>query len=356
MSDTQLGVQSKLYTPTEMFDELDGLVTAGIMDPVLMMGGSGIGKSSIMRQVCDKHDLVYCDVRWGQLTPVDARGVPVANHETKETVFYTPNFWPKKKRAVIGLDEFNMASTVMMGLGQQLLLDRMFGSYKVPDEVWIWAAGNRKTDKGAVNEIPAPVHNRVLHYTVTHSLESWEFWAYANGISERIIGFLKFRSELLHKPTPTGAGPWPSPRTWSMADRRLKAGMDLTPAIGEAATSEFDAYSDMRASLPDLKAIAEGRGKNINFPEEPSMKFAVISEMTFWAIKNWEYANNVIKWFLEKCEDQREMISMFMLDMLRILSRNDKDKSVEYMRRMMKMPECRAFINEYVEMTTGRKS
>jgi hypothetical protein len=320
------------------------------------MGGSGIGKSSIVRQVCDKHNLVMCDVRWGQLTPVDARGVPVPKHETQETVFYTPDFWPKKPRAVIFLDEFNMASTTMMGLGQQLLLDRMFGSYRVPAEVWIWAAGNRKTDKGAVNEIPAPVHNRVGHYTVTHSLESWEFWAYANGIAQQIIGFLKFRSELLHKPTQTGSGPWPSPRTWEMADRRFKAGMDLTPMIGEAANSEFVAFGLLRKQLPDLKAIAEGRGKNIDFPDEPSLKFAVISELTFWALKDWDSFLNALNWFLDKCADQREMTSMFILDTLRILTRNDKEKNIMYMKKLMNIPEAREFMSQYVQMTTGRKA
>lgn len=356
MSETQLGSQSKLYTPAEMHDELDGLVSNQIMDPVLMMGGSGIGKSSIVRQVCEKHGLVLCDVRWGQLTPVDARGVPVPKHERNETVFYTPDFWPKKPRAVIFLDEFNMASTTMMGLGQQLLLDRMFGSYKVPEEVWIWAAGNRKTDKGAVNEIPAPVHNRVGHYTVTHSLESWEFWAYANNMAHQIISFLKFRSELLHKPTPTGAGPWPSPRTWEMADRRFKANMDLTPMIGDAANSEFLAYGMLRAGLPDLKAVAEGRGKDINFPEEPSLKFAVISELTYWAIKSWENFSNIMRWFLDKCADEREHTSMFVLDTLRILGRNDKARNLEYMQKLMKMPEAREFIADYVHMTTGRRA
>jgi hypothetical protein len=354
MPETQLGNQSKVYTPAEMFDELDGIVSHRIMDPVLMMGGSGIGKSSIVRQVCDKHGLVLCDVRWGQLTPVDARGVPVPKHDTGETVFYTPDFWPKKPRAVIFLDEFNMASTTMMGLGQQLLLDRMFGSYKVPEEVWIWAAGNRKTDKGAVNEIPAPVHNRVAHYLVTQSLESWEFWAYAHDIAHQIIGFLKARTELLHKPTDTGAGPWPSPRTWEMADRRFKAGMDMSPVIGEASNSEFLAYQMLRSNMPDLSMIIAGNGNKIEFPEEPSLKFAVISELTFWAIKSWDNFHKITLWFLDKCSDQREHTSMFILDTLRILQRIDKPKNLEYMQKLMKLPEAKDFIFEYVKMTTGR--
>ncbi len=356
MSETQLESQSRLYTPTEMFDELDKLVINKIMDPVLMMGGSGIGKSSVVHQVCSKHELMMCDVRWGQLTPVDARGVPVPDHATKTTSFYTPDFWPKNKRAVIFLDEFNMASATMMGLGQQLLLDRMFGSYKVPEEVWIWAAGNRKTDKGAVNAIPAPVHNRVAHYTVSHSLESWEFWAYAVGIDQRVIGFLKFRSELLHKPTPAGEGPWPSPRTWELADRRLKAGMDLSSCIGDAANSEFLAYGLLRRELPDLKAIAEGRGKHIKFPDEPSLKFAVLTELTYYSMKDWASFENVLHWMIEACADEHEMTSMLVLDVLRIMGRNDKNKNLEYMQKMMKMPEARSFIAEYVKMTTGREA
>lgn len=130
--------------------------------------------------------------------------------------------------------------------------------------------------------------------------------------------------------------------------------MDLSPCIGDAANSEFLAYGLLRKELPDLKAIAEGRGKHINFPDEPSLKFAVISELTFWAIKEWDMFQNALKWFIEKCDDEREMTSMFVLDVLRILQRNDKKKNMEYMQKLMKVTEAREFIAKYVEMTTGK--
>src|SRR5665213_2497996 len=133
-------------SPLELARELDGLIKAKIMDPVLVLGKSGIGKSAVVDQVGAKHDMQVWDVRWGQLAPVDARGVPWITRDTGKTEFFPPDFWPDKGPGIIHLDEFNMATPTMMGLGQQLLLSRKFGNYVVPKDVFIWASGNQKQD------------------------------------------------------------------------------------------------------------------------------------------------------------------------------------------------------------------
>lgn len=343
-------------TPSGLFDELDLIITNKLMDTVLILGESGVGKSGIIAQLGAKHSLPVYSVLWGQLTPVDARGVPVPQHDKKETVFYTPDFWPKTGPGIIFMDEFNMASTTMMAIGQQLLLDRRFGNYHVPDDVFIIAAGNRKIDKAAVNDIPFPVNNRVAHYEVAHDLESWEFWAYANEQHHDIIGFCKFRPELLHKPAGDSSDrAWPSPRTWEMANRRFRVGMSVAPVVGEATAAEFQAYIDLKGKIPDLKQIAEGKGDKIEFPDDPSLKYAIMSELTYWGLKDWTYFLNAFNWFVTKAKDEPEWTSMFTLDSLRILNRNDSKKNTEYMTKLMKIPAAKEFIERYVELTTGRK-
>jgi MoxR-like ATPase len=351
-------------SPRQLFDELDKIVANKVMDSVLILGESGVGKSNIVNDIGLKYGFEGDQagegahvVMWGQLTPVDARGVPVPVHDSKQTVFYTPDFWPKKGPGIIFLDEFNMASTTMMAIGQQLLLNRRFGNYRVPDDVFVWAAGNRKIDKAAVNEIPFPVNNRVAHYEIMHDLESWEFWAYAHEQSPDIIGFLKFRTELLHRPSnDSAARAWPSPRSWEMANRRLKANMQIGPVVGESVAAEFDAFCTLKDKLPDLKQIADGNGDKINFPldDEPSLKYAVMSELTYWGLKDVEIFKRVFYWFHKKCKNEPEWISMFVLDSMRIMNRNDPKKGVVYMSSLMKIPEAKEFIQKYVELTTGR--
>lgn len=343
-------------TPKQLFDELDLIVENKIMDTVLILGESGVGKSQIVDQVGAKHGMPVYPVLWGQLTPVDARGVPVPQHESKQTVFYTPDFWPRKGPGIIFMDEYNMAATTMQAIGQQLLLDRKFGSYVVPDDVFIFAAGNRKIDKAAVNDIPFPVLNRVAHYEVVHDFESWEFWAYANEQDPDIIGFLKFRSELLHKPAANSEDrAWPSPRTWAMANRRVRAKMDVGPVVGDATAAEFKSFVDLKGRIPDLQSIAEGKGDKIAFPDDPSLKYAVMSELTYWGMKDWEKFHNCFNWFLAKAKNEPEWTSMFVLDTLRIMSRNDTKKNAVYMGHLMKLPSAKGFIEQYVELTTGRR-
>lgn len=333
----------------ELADELDKLIDHRIMDPVLILGESGVGKSSIVSQVVQRKGWKVWDVRWAQLAPVDARGVPVADHTSKTTKFYSPDFWPQAGPGAIHLDEFNMASAGMMGLGQQLLLDRKFGDYVVPEDVFVWASGNRKQDFAAVNEVPAPVNNRLAHYELVRDFDSWRIWAYGAGIDSAIIGFLSNRSELLHKFDPEQRA-WPSPRSWEMADRRLRAGISVEPVIGEAVAAEFDAHLLLIKHLPNLELIAKGQGQRLKFPDEPSLKFVATAELTRYALGDWETFLNVFHWFVDKCREEPEWASIFVLDLLRIQGRNDKKKNREYLTKLAALPEARDFVSRHTQL------
>lgn len=331
-------------TPQQLVEELTAVITNGITDPILILGESGVGKSSIVRQVGDAFDYPLYDVRWGQMSPMDVRGVPVPNHITKQTEFFPPSFWPCKGPGIIFLDEFNMATPVMMGLGQQLLLDRQFGDYKVPDGILIWAAGNRKTDAAAVNTIPGPVQNRVAHYEVSHDLESWKIWAYRKEVETSIIGFLDFRSELLHKPNKESMA-WPSPRTWEMADKRLKAGMNIEPAVGSGAASEFTAYKAILKELPNIDLIARGQGKTVKMPDEPSLKYAVMAELMLRGMKAYDTFAHCVTWAMEKCSDEPEWVASLVTNSIRILKVNDNKKYTDYTKRVLADAGIRRFVN-----------
>ena len=334
-------------TPQELKDELEKVVAAKIMDPLLIMGESGIGKSSIIAQVGAQSDLPICDVRWGQFAPTDARGVPVPMHETKTTTFYPPTFWPRTGPGIIFLDEFNQASPVMMGFGQQLLLDRKFGDYSVPDGVFIWAAGNRKTDMAAVSAIPGPVQNRVAHYEVEHDLWAFKVWAFARGISPAILGFLDWRSELLHKPSKESMA-WPSPRTWEMADRRLAVGLSIAPVVGIDASDEFVAYESMRSTLPNVDLIESGRGASVAFPEEPSMRYALTSELIARSLKEWSKFLSCVRWTIDKARADPEWVAVLVQDTVRLLNAQDKKKYREYLTQLIKLEDIRRFVQDQI--------
>ena len=64
---------------------------------------------------------------------------------------------------VLFLDEMNSAAPSVQAAAYQLILNRKVGTYKLPDNVMIVAAGNREADKGVTYRMPAPLANRFIH-------------------------------------------------------------------------------------------------------------------------------------------------------------------------------------------------
>jgi MoxR-like ATPase len=283
------------------------------MVSTMIWGPPGIGKSSIVSQLAQTHNLEFIDLRLSQLAPTDLRGLPVADNGISK--WYPPEFLPRSGQGILFLDEINMAPPTMQGMAQQLILDRQVGSYKVPEGWFIWAAGNRKEDRASVFDMPAPLANRFLHLQVEPDFESFKAYALATNLHEQIIAFLSFRSTLLHKVDPQQPA-WPSPRSWAMASVLHYAGLDIAPAIGEGASTEFLAYVKLYESLPDLVAILEGQGDRIAFPSEPSGRYATAIGLTVRA-QDAQQAYNAFTWLSRVAA--AEWVQLFAVDLFQVM-------------------------------------
>jgi MoxR-like ATPase len=288
-------------TPIELENALGGLITYSLQRSVMIWGPPGVGKSSIVSQMAARHKLDVIDVRLSQLAPTDLRGLPVA--DGKFARWLPPDFLPSHGAGVLFLDELNMAPPAVQGIAQQLILNRRVGNYEVPPEWFVWAAGNRKEDRAAVFEMPAPLANRFLHYEVEPHLESFRRWALGRGIHEQVLAFLSFRPELLHKPDGKAVA-WPSCRSWEMASELHEHALYIGPAVGEGAAQEFIAYCKLYKSLPDIDAILRGDGATVEFPKDPSYCFAITIGLAVRADKEapirngfgWLLANAKPEW------------------------------------------------------------
>lgn len=278
--------------PADLIHYLDGLVRHRILISTMIWGPPGIGKSSIVAQSAQAHQLGFVDVRLSQLAPTDLRGLPVPENGISR--WYPPEFLPRDGSGILFLDELNMAPPAMQGVAQQLILDRRVGSYTVPDGWFIWAAGNRKEDRAAVFDMPAPLANRFVHLEVTPDFESFKAYALEHGIHEQILAFLAFRPTLLHR-LDAQQPAWPSPRSWEMASTLHRAGLDLAPVVGAAAAAEFHAYIEVYHALPDLQRILNGQGAGVAFPGEPSARYATVIGLTLRA-NNAQQGYNALVW------------------------------------------------------------
>ncbi|HEY9627816.1 MAG TPA: MoxR family ATPase [Coleofasciculaceae cyanobacterium] len=300
-------------TPTELKAYLDRLLTQNLQISTMIWGSPGIGKSSIVGQLTRDHAIDFVDVRLSQLAPTDLRGLPVAQEGI--STWYPPEFLPRQGKGILFLDELNMAPPAMQGVAQQLILDRRVGSYTVPEGWFVWAAGNRKEDRAAVFDMPAPLANRFLHLQVEPDFDSFKAYALEIGVHEQIIAFLSFRATLLHKFDPQQPA-WCSPRSWVMASALHHAGLSIAPAVGVAAEGEFMTYVELYRTLPDLTLILEGKGKGIPFPTEPSTCYATAIGLTVRAV-GANQAYSAFTWLSQVAA--AEWVQLFATDMFRAM-------------------------------------
>ena len=329
-------------TPQQLENYLNQLVTKNIKISTMIWGPPGVGKSSIVSQIASAHKINFVDVRLSQLAPTDLRGLPVASNGVSS--WYPPDFLPRTGKGILFLDELNMAPPAMQGVAQQLILDRRVGSYVVPSGWYVWAAGNRKEDRAAVFDMPTPLTNRFLHLQVEPDFDSFKTYALLNGVHERIIAFLSFRSTLLHQ-IDRQQPAWPSPRSWVMASHLYDIGLDIIPAVGQGAAAEFSSYITLYDNLPNLEPILNGEGQNTTFPQEPSLRYATTTGLTVRA-NQAERAYNAFNWLSEKAG--AEWVQLFATDMFHSMRSNGQMGALALL--IQKDSKLREFFKDFQEL------
>ncbi len=317
---------------TQILDQEYNSITDGHHTPVMLWGAPGIGKSQIIFQVAESHNVPLIDIRLSQMEPSDLRGIPFKNGKLVD--WSIPSLLPDEKRhgkkGILFLDEITSAPPTVSAAAYQLILDRRLGDYVVPDGWVIFAAGNRQGDRGVTYSMPAPLANRFSHFELDVNLDDWVAWAYKNNIDERIIGFLRYRPEHLfefdaaHNPIA-----FPSPRTWEFAHRALqKFESDLSifrqaasGCVGEVAGVEVATFIEHLSDLPDLDAIV--KGEQVSIPKEIDLQYAICAALVGRAIsvKGSDSSDKVWGNILNFARDfpQKELGVMLVSDMQRAI-------------------------------------
>lgn len=265
----------------------------GYHTPVMLWGPPGVGKSQIVAQVAERHEVVLVDVRLSQMEPSDLRGIPFKQDGKVEWAIpaMLPDAAVHGTAGILFIDEITSAPPSVSAAAYQLILDRRLGDYQVPEHWAIVAAGNRQGDRGVTYNMPAPLANRFSHYEVSVNLDDWAAWAYRQRIDERIIAFLRFRPDLLFDFNPEqNPVAFASPRTWEFAHRALQKFAaqpnlllgGLEACVGKAAGVELFAFIQSIESLPDIDAIA--RGESRECPDEIDQQYAVAAALVTRAV------------------------------------------------------------------------
>jgi len=271
--------------------------------PMFIAGPPGIGKSDIVAEVARMQRRPLIDIRLPLLEATDIRGLPHLVDVTirdadgnivvseqgvplTEKVFKwsNPTDLPTdpNSRALVFFDEMSAAPPSVQAATYQLILNRKIGTYELPKDVVIIAAGNRVKDKGVAYNMPTPLANRFVHATLHVDFDDWQEWAMKNRVHKDVVGYLTFQPGDLFDFDPRRESyAFATPRSWSfvsdllyerqedgsLVDTALPAdimGDLIKGTVGEGPAIKFMTYRKQAANLPRARDILTGTVTKLN--------------------------------------------------------------------------------------------
>lgn len=236
---------------------------AGQMQAAFMLHGRpGVGKTQVVTQLAARIGAELIDLRLTTIEPQDLRGLPYYDHETHRTVWYRPEDLPEGDApTILFLDELTAAAPHVQPTVYGLLQERRVGRHRLPDSVFLVAAGNTVEDGAIAYEMGTGLSDRLIHMTVEAVPEQWlAGFAVPRGLHPAVTAFIKARPDMLDtadRALAEGHMIHATPRSWERASQILTAIPDrssqrlmLAGVLGEAVAAEFAlVVEDVAASL-----------------------------------------------------------------------------------------------------------
>ncbi|WP_198003217.1 ATP-binding protein [Alkalilimnicola ehrlichii MLHE-1] len=261
--------------------------------PMMLWGPPGVGKSTVIRELCEEEGIDFIDIRLAQRDPVDIRGLPVPKDEAVDWLLSSD--WPRDRdsRGIILFDELTAADRSLQVAVYEIILDRRLGSlYELPPGWMVCAAGNRSEDRAVATTFSSALANRLCHLEITPDLESWLPWARSRGIHPDVIGFLRFQPHAFFSMDGNLERGWPSPRTWERVSDTLhraeRTGLPqedvsllVQGLVGPGAGVELMAFRAWHRTLPDVPAMLRGEAE-ITIPERADHRYALCAAAVYY--------------------------------------------------------------------------
>lgn len=285
------------FTHSELEKVLDTYLHANIIP--FIKSSPGLGKSDIVKQLAERHNLHLIDMRLSQMQPYDLAGLV---HPKGDKFEYLPldefildtDAIPNNKDGVLlFLDEFNSIDKYTASACYKLLLNRQIGKHNLHPKTRIICAGNLSSDNAIVNNIGSAIQSRVSHLNLVLDEHDWIHWLNEQkDWHSTVVSFLNFNKKMVSTFDPSKTEePYAVPRTWFMLSNMFHKGLDKLPKdlkqnvivsiVGSKAGMELVTFLDNMDQFPTIEDIT-------NNPETAKMPSSAGSK---WALGNYLATN-----------------------------------------------------------------
>jgi hypothetical protein len=184
----------------------------------LLIGPTGVGKSSILQQFCAQKGIGFICRDLSIMEPPDLVGLPTLKND--RTHFLPPSFLPTDGEGLLVFEELNRAPSYMRAPCLQLLTARTLNDYVLP-QGWLMAAAiNPSIDGYDVAGLDLALLSRFVQIHVRADRQEWLAWARTHGVPNQVIAYVESDVSVFDAPTS-------NPRAWVSVSALLKGGERL---------------------------------------------------------------------------------------------------------------------------------
>ena len=223
--------------------------------PVLLMGGPGIGKTAVMRQIAEEMGISLVSYTITHHTRQSAIGLPsiskkiyggeehlVTEYTMSEIVasVYDQIARSGISEGILFLDEINCVSETLAPTMLQFLQYKTFGNHRVPDGYVIVTAGNPPEYNRSVREFDIVTLDRVRLLEVKEDFPAWKSYALKQGIHGAVTSYLEIKKDHFYSVKADLRGKrFATPRGWEDLSDSLKVYEALSLPVEESFTYSF---------------------------------------------------------------------------------------------------------------------